>query len=268
MIPIVFSTWSGSPQWPAPHLQPSHPKGGFSHRVAVAPAGSPLHPDQVGRLLADAEAFRPAGHDKQLALRHFQPHGVLISDEPRRGRQREFNEQVLEPNRPTHTLAASVTAVVRDETARLLAGADRLGWNAFERAWWRIVRRIVLGDHARDDTELTGLLARLRKDANWAGPRPRRTRVRRRFDAALRRHLDRAEPGSLAGLAAAAPNGGVDPAEQVPHWLFAFDAAGMVTFRALAVLATHPEQTTRALEELTQRPDGEPRPETPRGGPP
>ena len=43
------------------------------------------------------------------------------------------------------------------------------------------------------------------------------------------------------------------PEEQVPQWLFAFDAAGMATFRALAILATHREHAERARAEAAQR---------------
>jgi cytochrome P450 len=35
----------------------------------------------------------------------------------------------------------------------------------------------------------------------------------------------------------------------MPQWLFAFDAAGMALLRALALLATHPEPMTRAMED-------------------
>jgi cytochrome P450 len=79
-------------------------------------------------------------------------------------------------------------------------------------------------------------------DANWAYLRPRRTGLRRRFETRLRAHLDRAEPGSLAGVLAETPaEPDVDPAGQVPHWLFAFDAAGIAAYRALARLASAPD---------------------------
>lgn len=54
-------------------------------------------------------------------------------------------------------------------------GSGRFGLNAFARAWWRIVRRVVFGDHARDD-EVTGLLDTLRPQANWAFLVPRAAR--------------------------------------------------------------------------------------------
>jgi cytochrome P450 len=36
----------------------------------------------------------------------------------------------------------------------------------------------------------------------------------------------------------------------MPQWLFAADAAGIATFRALALLSTHPEHAERAREEI------------------
>jgi cytochrome P450 len=92
------------------------------------------------------------------------------------------------------------------------------------------------------------MLAALRSDANWAFLRPKRTRLRQRFYDRLNGHLARAEPGNLAGEMAVTPTTGrTAPAQQVPQWLFAFDAAGIATFRALALLASHPDQAGRAL---------------------
>jgi len=40
------------------------------------------------------------------------------------------------------------------------------------------------------------------------------------------------------------------PLEQVPQWLFAFDAAGMASFRALALLVAHPDGLDAARAEI------------------
>lgn len=45
-------------------------------------------------------------------------------------------------------------------------------------AWYRIVRRIAFGDNARDDHDLTDMLGRLRKDANWSFLKPKRKKTR------------------------------------------------------------------------------------------
>ncbi|WIV54686.1 cytochrome P450 [Amycolatopsis nalaikhensis] len=215
----------------------------------------------VGTLLAGAPTpFSPSTREKRAALGHFQPHGVLISDAADRRSRRRFTEAVLEPGRPLHELAAPFAKVVADETAVLLSEATHDGeltWDAFNVAWWRLVRRLVLGTAARDDDELTDLLARLRLDANWAYLHPRRKHVHARFRDRLTAHLGRAEPGSLAAAIAEAGDDGT-AADQVAHWLFAFDAAGMVAFRTLALLATHPAALDRARADLGDADPAEP----------
>ncbi|MFJ9787778.1 cytochrome P450 [Amycolatopsis sp. NPDC101161] len=214
-----------------------------------------LSAEDVGTLLAGAPTpFSPSTVEKRAALGHFQPHGVLISSAEHHRPRRRFTEAVLEPGRSLHELAAPFARATADEAAVLLREAGReLTWETFNVAWWRLVRTVVLGPGARDDETLTNLLERLRLDANWAYLHPRRKQLRERFHARLAEHLGRAEPGSLAASASARDDG--TATDQVAHWLFAFDAAGMVTFRTLALLATHPAALERARAEL---PDADP----------
>ncbi|MFZ5869342.1 MAG: cytochrome P450 [Actinomycetota bacterium] len=177
---------------------------------------------------------------------------MLISEGAARQRRREFNETVLETSQPVHHLLPVMLAKIREETAAL-PSSGTLDWDGFAPVWWRIVRRIALGDAARDDQTTTDLFGRLRQAANWSFVAPRRRALRTRALGRLQTHLDRAEPDSLAGVIAQHPD--PDAASQVGHWLFAFDAAGMVTFRALALLATHPTCLERALQEAPDAPD-------------
>ncbi|MFD0207007.1 MULTISPECIES: cytochrome P450 [Saccharothrix] len=187
-----------------------------------------LDPVDVARLLAESpEPFALATREKEAALAHFQPHGVLISTGPERAHRRAVNEDVLRPEK------IDVVGIVADEADLLLRHARSVGeltWDAFAQAWWRAARRIVLGSFARQDGELTDLLRTLRGNANWAYLHPRREALRRRFEQRLRGHLERGEPGSLASLAPAD-----ELVDQAPHWLFAFDAGGIATMRALAI---------------------------------
>ncbi|MGW4133078.1 cytochrome P450 [Amycolatopsis japonica] len=213
-----------------------------------------LSGEDVGDVLAAAPVpFSPSTKEKRAALGHFQPHGVLVSDAVERAPRREFNEEVLEPGKPLHDLAGPFAAAIGEEAASLWDGGT-LDWDTFTVAWWRIVRRVTLGESAAGDDGLTDMLARLRKDGNWAYAHPRRDRLHDQFRTRLIGHLERAEPGSLAeAIAAAGPAGERTMevvADQVAHWLFAFDAAGIVTFRALALLATHPAARERADEEV------------------
>ncbi|WP_112274166.1 cytochrome P450 [Lentzea terrae] len=185
-----------------------------------------VDPADVGRLLTESpEPFALATKEKKAALRHFQPHGVLISEGEARERRRELNERALRPEN------VPVEAIVRDEAdllTRHVMSTGELTWDSFSQAWWRIVRRVVLGNHARDDDQLTDDLKALRENANWAFLHPKQRGLRERFQRKLDEHLARREEGSLAAY----PD---DLSGQVPHWLFAFDAAGIVTMRALAI---------------------------------
>ncbi|EIE97235.1 cytochrome P450 [Saccharomonospora glauca] len=218
-------------------------------RVAVL-----LDPEDVSRVLTGTPApFTPATREKRTALGHFQPHAVLATPMPERAPRRRYNEAVLEASRAEHSLADRVRQIVREETRSLPADTSELDWGRFQRTWWRIVRRLVLGDAARDDTGVTDALATLRLRGNWAFLAPKARRRREWFRERLDTYLDRAEPGSLAATIAAHPaEEGVDPHGQVPHWLFAFDAAGMVTLRTLALLATHPDRAAAAEAELNE----------------
>jgi cytochrome P450 len=214
-----------------------------------------LDPDDVHRVLdGTPEPFATANREKRAALAHFQPHGALISDPAERAHRRPFNEQVLDEPQPLHRFADRFVTVIDEEAVRLLAELrpDRtLDWDTFVTAWWYVVRRVVLGDTARGDHALTDLLTELRRDANWSYLKPARTALRTRFLRQLEAHLERAEDGSLVHLAATIPaEPGTDRLQQVPQWLFAFGPAGMAAFRALALLAAHPEYQANARAQV------------------
>ena len=114
-----------------------------------------------------------------------------------------------------------------------------------------MIRCILLGSGARDDKELTDILARLRARANWVFVRQRQDLLNL-FHRKIEEHLARAEPGSLAHRIASVPKTEVtQPADQVAQHLFAFNTSGMAAFRALALLAAHPEALVRARAEAT-----------------
>ncbi|MET8774579.1 cytochrome P450 [Nocardia sp. NPDC050713] len=213
-----------------------------------------LDPDDVGRVLADApRPFDPANREKRAALRQFQPHGVLLSEGPVRAQRRAVNEAALDTSAPLHRLAEPFAEIIADEARDLTASALRRGHlnaDQFTADWWRLVRRLVLGRRGRDDEAITDELWKLRSAANWSFlALPQRGR-RDRFTERLYRYVEAADPDSLVGaLAATAAGGAVDPVGQIPHWLFAFDAAGIATSRALALLATHPDQHARATAD-------------------
>jgi hypothetical protein len=70
--------------------------------------------------------------------------------------------------------------VVKEEAEHLLfevrgRGRD-LDGDTFAETWFRVVRRVVFGDAARDDQEMRKLINDLRYDANWAFLKRKRDR--------------------------------------------------------------------------------------------
>jgi cytochrome P450 len=216
-------------------------------------------PDHVRRVLDESpEPFATASSEKRAALSHFEPEGVLISHGQERAERRAFNEDVLDTQRAVHHLAQRFLPLVDEEAVRILRLARQKGeldWDTFAAGWYRLARRVVFGDAARDDQELNDMTVALRRAANWAFLHPKKKHTQARFFARIEHYLERAEPGSLAAVIARRANSpDTVPYQQVPQWLFAFDAAGMTTFRALALLATHPDEARQARDEIQANP--------------
>jgi cytochrome P450 len=240
-------------------LRNKYGEGPLMLRLPVRKQAVVLAPEHVRRVLdASPEPFATASSEKRAALSHFEPAGVLVSHGPERAERRRFNEEALDTPRAAHHLAERFIPLVDEEAGRILALARQRGeldWDAFAAGWYRLVRRVIFGDAASGDHELDELTVRLRKAANWAFLHPQEKEVQARFFARIQGYLDRAEPGSLAAVIARLPKtADTLPHQQVPQWLFAFDGAGMATFRALALLAAHPQQAAHAREEIRSHP--------------
>lgn len=217
-----------------------------------------LSPEHVHRVLENSpEPFSPATREKRAALAHFEPEGVLISSADDRPPRRQYNEQALDTDREVHRGADAMMVAISEEVDGLLAAVDETGeldWDTYAEHWMRMVRRVVFGDSAADDHDLTDDMVALRRSANWAFLAPKQRARRDRLHARIRHYLDAAEPGSLAAYAATMPTPqDAHPDQQVPQWLFAFDAANWASFRALALLATHPVQAAEVRREADGR---------------
>lgn len=224
-----------------------------------------LDPEDVHRILAESpEPFATETPEKRAALAHFEPKMALISHGAERADRRRYNEQVLEAHRPIHHLADQFVEVVQSEAAQLRSDLRRrqrnvLTWADFSMAWFRIVRRVIFGNAAREDNELSFMMAKLRYTANWAFMVPQRRGLRERLLTRIRSYLANADESSLAGFMANVPaTGKTAPEQQVPQWLFAFDPARMTTFRSLALLTSHPEQASAAREETKNHDESRP----------
>ena len=220
-----------------------------------------LSQEDLKRVLDGApHPFSPASDEKSAALSHFEPHVSLISEPGDRAVRRLVNDQALESTCPNHSLASQFVRVAREEARTLCStSGTSISWNEFSPAWDRIVRRVVLGDGARDDIELSALLKSLRADGNWSFLWPRNTSKRKAYMARLEQHLAKAEAGSLAAALSHTPKPeGATPCSQATHWIFAFDAGAIATFSTLALLATHGEIRNRAIDDAQAAPTNQP----------
>ncbi|MEV6522506.1 cytochrome P450 [Longispora sp. NPDC051575] len=187
------------------------------------------------------------------------------------------------PAAPGHPHAAIVRRVIGEEVGRLLTARAVLTRAVFQNSVDRMARRIVLGDAAADDAEVTGLYLELRSEGNWLGTRPWRTdRARAAHDRLaerLRSYLDAAAPGSLVAALAADMTSGIHggpmaagnsgdsvaagvpgavsgpagtdgvPVGQIAHWFLAFDILADTGLTTLVVLAGEPGLGDRARRD-------------------
>jgi cytochrome P450 len=224
-------------------------------RVVRDPALLLLTPADVHRALEDSpDPFAsdpPAKRDGMVA---FQPDALTISRGETWRNRRAFNEAVLDTGRPVHEFADHFAEVAREEAWELVAAValegGELTWDRWNEAFRRITRRVVLGDAAADDAELSDELAEMMSEANGM---PGETSERYPgFVARLGRYVAAAEPASLVSRFGDAPaDAETKPVGQIPHWLFANgDTLAINSFRALAAIAAHPSQRQKVDAEL------------------
>lgn len=222
----------------------------------------PTTPGQLHRILQQTpEQFQSSSDEKTAALAHFEPGVSLVSDGAERSARRAFNAHVLDEGCPMHSLSDQFQTVVRQEFGGLIENMHRndesiLSWEPFSAAWNRMIRKVVLGESARHDVTLTDMLDKLRTAGNWAFLHPGRKQLRRAFHHRLKTHMDHADPASLAGLVTLRPgHETARPRDQFTHYLFAFDPGGMAVFRALALLAVHPQVMRQARAQRAKGPE-------------
>ena len=146
------------------------------------------------------DPFAADPEPKRSAMAHFQPDALTISRGEDWADRRRFTEAVLDTARPEHRLADRFAAVAREEAAGLPSELDWEGWNEAVR---RVARRVILGDGAGDDAELSRMLGELMDKSNPPGRGD--DELLGRYTSRLERHVDAGEAGSLASLIADAP---------------------------------------------------------------
>jgi cytochrome P450 len=167
---------------------------------------------------------------KKKGMAHFQPDALTLSRGEDWKDRRAFNEHVLD----TDAQKARILDVVGDEVSRMRVGPE-LRWSDWERLFDHITLRVIFGNSARGDQELTGLLEKLMRRANRIVGSPGDDYYE--FYGRIDRYLANPDPYSLLARVADAPQSDrTRIAQQVPHWIFAMrDTLGANAYRALAL---------------------------------
>lgn len=206
-------------------------------------------PEDIRAVLeASPDPFASDPETKRKGMSHFQPEALTLSRGSLWENRRRFAEAILDTGKPLHRLASTFVAVTTEEAAAVADGD--LETDRINDAFLRLTRRVVFGEPAAEDTELSELLAKLMAEAN--GSPSDESRYFGPFMAKVQHYVDTAAPGSLASLVAQAPQDDeTKPAGQLVHWLFAMgDTLSVNVFRTLAVLATHEDALRRVRLEL------------------
>jgi cytochrome P450 len=172
---------------------------------------------------------------KKKGMSHFQPDALTLSRGEEWRDRRTFNEHVLATQDDQHPQAARILDVVNDEVGRLRIGPE-LRWADWEKLFDHITLRVIFGNSARNDQELTELLEKLMREANRIGGL-KATDDYYAFYGRLDKYLADPDPYSLVAMVKDAPQTDrTRIAQQIPHWIFAMrDTLGANSFRALAL---------------------------------
>jgi cytochrome P450 len=214
-----------------------------------------LTPADVHRALEGSPApFAADPKPKRDGMTAFQPDALTISRGETWRKRRAFTEAVLDAGGPLEGFAERFAAVAAEEAEALAAaehaeGKDELRWDPWNESVRRIARRVICGDSAADDADLSETLGEMMAEANGMPGKPSARYPG--FIARLGEYVSAAEPGSLVSRFDGAPvDAETKPVGQIPHWLFAAgDTLAINAYRALALLATHPAQRERALDD-------------------
>ncbi|MBV9092017.1 MAG: cytochrome P450 [Mycobacteriaceae bacterium] len=208
-------------------------------------------PDDIRFVLQRSpEPFAPDPDSKRKGMVAFQPNALTLSRGDLWADRRRFAEAVLDTKRHLHRLASTFRGVAYAEADAM---AERpLRFTEFNAAFQRLTRRVVFGEAAAEDCELTAQLGELMAVAN--GMPGEQAPDYADFIGRVQAYLDNPAPGSLAALVAKAPvSDRTRPAGQVVHWLFAMgDTLAVNAFRALAVISACPQHVYAVQHELAQ----------------
>lgn len=197
-----------------------------------------------------ADVYASDAGAKGKGMAHFQPDALTMSRGEEWRDRRAFNESVLATREQAHPAGDRFVGVVADEVGRVHLGGG-LGWEDWVGLFDHTTLRVIFGDRARGDQELTGLLEQLMSEANRLVGLSENDAYFELYGR-LERKLQDPEPGSLLARFADAPQTDTTRVvHQIPHWMFAMrNTLGANTWRALAAIVADPEVERRVREEI------------------
>jgi len=240
-------------------MKRSYGRGPVWVRVLKDPALLLLDVADVRRALEGSpHPFASDPEAKRKGMGHFQPHALTLSRGDLWADRRRFTEDVLDSGRAAHRQGDRFVRVAFEELAAV--PAENVDLSTLQAAYRRITRRILFGDVAAEDELLSDQLAELMEQAN--GLPGERSPEYDPYAEHLAGLVAKAAPGSLAARAAKAPSAPDTRVDgQFTHWFFALqDTTSTNVLRALALLATHPDELAAAQAEVAATADD--------GGPP
>jgi cytochrome P450 len=229
-------------------LKRSYGNGPLWIRVAKDEALLLFGEDAIRKVLERSpDPFAADPEPKKSGMSHFQPDALTISRNPEWEDRRSFTEAVLDTGAPHHRFAERFEEVCVEEASSL---PTTFGWEEFNACIRRITRRVILGEKAADDDELSELLGQLMDKSNPPGGGS--AELFDRFSDKLSAYVKSAPAsGCITAAFADAPVTELTkPAGQVTHWLFALgDTLAINALRALALLAAFDEIRERAVDD-------------------
>ena len=224
--------------------------GPFLIRVATDQALLLHAPEDIEFVLGGSpDPFASDPDTKRKGMSAFQPDALTISRGDEWRNRRAFAESVLATGKPLHPLAPRFLTVER-EGVGALASLGTVTWPDLNESFQRITRRVVFGDRAGGDVDLSARLGALMAAANSTPGKPADG-----YDellASIQAYVDDPDPESLTARFADAPHDATtNVAGQAIHWLFAMgDTLPLNLMRTLVLLATHPEQLHEVRAEI------------------
>ncbi len=212
------------------------------------------HPEDIHTVLGGSPSpFAADPEAKRKGMAAFQPDALTISRGDVWAKRRAFADAVLKPGSAAHPMARHFAALAVETADKALAGGAALRFDELNAAFQRLTRRVVFGDEAADDEELTAQLGALMAAGNKMPGKP--ADGYEEFHARIASYVDRPDENALTGMIGAAQaDAQTDVPGQLIHWLFAMgDTLPTNLFRALALLATHPDALQRVRDEIGTR---------------